>query len=49
MIYMDNERITKIEKGYRDMLAGRTVFAEKVFADIRKDYGLEGHHANEKR
>lgn len=39
----------EIEKGYQDMLAGRTVSAKKVFADIRKDYGLEGHHAKEKR
>ncbi|MBQ9608877.1 MAG: type II toxin-antitoxin system RelB/DinJ family antitoxin [Lachnospiraceae bacterium] len=30
----------EIEKGYADMLEGRTESAEKVFADIRKDYGL---------
>ena len=29
-----------LEKGYADMLAGRTEPAEKVFADIRRDYGL---------
>lgn len=39
----------EIEKGYQDMLAGRRVSAKKVFTDIRKDYGLEGHHAKEKR
>ena len=30
----------ELEKGYADMLAGRTEPAEKVFADIRKDYNL---------
>lgn len=30
----------EIEKGYADMVAGRTVPAEKAFADIRKKYGL---------
>lgn len=30
----------EIEKGYEDMAAGRTVPAEKAFADIRKKYGL---------
>lgn len=30
----------EIEKGYGDMLAGRTVPAEKAFADIRGKYGL---------
>lgn len=30
----------EIEKGYADMLAGRTEPAEKVFADMRRDYGL---------
>ena len=30
----------EMEKGYADMLAGRTESAEKVFADIRKDYNL---------
>ncbi|MCH5193881.1 MAG: type II toxin-antitoxin system RelB/DinJ family antitoxin [Oscillospiraceae bacterium] len=30
----------EIEKGYADMLAGRTEPAEKVFADIRKEYKL---------
>ena len=30
----------EIEKGYADMLAGRAEPAEKVFDDIRRDYGL---------
>lgn len=30
----------EIEKGYTDMLEGRTKSADKVFADIRRDYGL---------
>lgn len=30
----------EIEKGYADMLEGRTEPAEKVFADIRRDFGL---------
>ena len=30
----------EIEKGYKDMLEGRTESAEKVFADIRKEYNL---------
>ena len=40
---------TKIKKGYQDMSAGRTVSAKKVFADIRKKYGLEDHHVKEER
>lgn len=36
-----------IEIGYQDMLAGRIVPAKKVFADIRKDYGLEDYHVKE--
>lgn len=31
---------TEIEKGYADMIEGHTEPAEKVFADIRKDYDL---------
>ena len=31
---------TEIEKGYADMLAGYTESAEKVFADIRREYGI---------
>lgn len=30
----------ELEKGYADMVAGRTKPARQVFADIRKDYGL---------
>ena len=30
----------EIEKGYTDMLEGRTEPAGKVFHDIRRDYGL---------
>ena len=30
----------EIEKGYADMLAGKTKPADQVFADIRRDYGL---------
>lgn len=30
----------ELEKGYADMIAGRTKPARQVFADIRKDYGL---------
>lgn len=31
---------TELEKGYADIQAGHTKPAKKVFADIRKDYGL---------
>lgn len=31
---------TELEKGYTDMLAGRTKPARQAFADIRKDYSL---------
>ena len=30
----------ELQKGYDDMLAGRTRDAKQVFADIRRDYGL---------
>ena len=30
----------EIEKGYADVLAGYTEPAEKVFADIRREYGV---------
>lgn len=30
----------ELEKGYQDVLAGRTEPAGKVFDEIRKDYGL---------
>lgn len=29
-----------LEKGYQDVLAGRTKPAEQVFEEIRRDYGL---------
>ncbi|MBQ9275353.1 MAG: type II toxin-antitoxin system RelB/DinJ family antitoxin [Succinivibrio sp.] len=29
-----------LEKGYEDMLAGKTKSAQAVFANLRKDYGL---------
>ena len=31
---------TELQKGYDDVLAGRTKPADQVFAAIRKDYGL---------
>ena len=31
---------TELEKGYADMVAGRTKPASQVFADIRKDYNI---------
>lgn len=31
---------TEIEKGYMDMVEGRTCSAKQVFSDIHKDYGL---------
>ncbi len=30
----------ELEKGYSDMLEGRTMPAKQAFADIRRDYGL---------
>lgn len=30
----------ELEKGYVDMVAGKTKPAKQVFADIRKDYGI---------
>ena len=30
----------ELEKGYVDMVAGRTKSARQAFADIRKDYGI---------
>ena len=37
---INHTTISKLEKGYADMQAGRTKNAKKAFADIRKDYGL---------
>ena len=31
---------TELQKGYDDVLAGRTKTADQVFAAIRRDYGL---------
>ena len=36
----EDEINTELEKGYIDMLEGRTKSADKTFADIRKDYDL---------
>ena len=36
----ETELNAELEKGYADMLAGRTKSAKKTFADIRKDYGI---------
>jgi DNA-damage-inducible protein J len=31
---------TKLEKGYADMVSGKTKPVRQAFADIRKDYGI---------
>lgn len=36
----DADLNAELEKGYTDMLAGRTKSAKVAFADIRKDYSL---------
>ena len=36
----EEELNAELEKGYADMLEGRTKPARQAFADIRKDYGL---------
>lgn len=36
----EQELNVEIEKGYKDMLEGRTESAEKVFSDIRSDYSI---------
>lgn len=36
----EEELNEELEKGYADMLDGRTKPARKAFTDIRKDYGL---------
>ncbi len=36
----DEELNAELEKGYADMLAGRTEPAGEVFGNIRKDYSL---------
>jgi addiction module RelB/DinJ family antitoxin len=36
----EEELNAELEKGYADIVAGRTKPAKQAFADIRKDYGL---------
>lgn len=36
----EQELNAELQKGYDDMLAGRTKPASEVFASIRKDYGI---------
>lgn len=36
----ETELNAELEKGYTDMVAGRTKPVKQAFADIRKDYGL---------
>ena len=36
----ETELNVELEKGYADMIAGRTKPARQAFADIRKDYGI---------
>ncbi len=36
----DAELNVELEKGYADMVAGRTKSARQAFADMRKDYGI---------
>lgn len=36
----DEELNAELEKGYADIVAGRTRSAKNVFDDIRKDYGV---------
>ena len=36
----ETELNAELEKGYADMLAGKTKSARQTFSDIRKDYGL---------
>lgn len=38
---LTKEQMNKeLEKGYADMMAGKTKPAKRAFADIRKDYGV---------
>ena len=39
-VLTEAELNAELEKGYADMVAGRTKPARQAFADIRKDYGL---------
>lgn len=36
----ETELNTELEKGYADILEGRSKSAKQAFADIRKDYGI---------
>ena len=36
----ETELSAELEKGYADMLSGRTKPAKQVFADIRRDYKI---------
>lgn len=36
----ETEVNAELEKGYADMVAGRTKTARQTFADIRRDYGI---------
>lgn len=36
----ETEVNAELEKGYADMVAGRTKAARQTFADIRRDYGI---------
>ena len=36
----ETELNAELEKGYADMVAGRTKPARQAFSDIRKDYGI---------
>jgi addiction module RelB/DinJ family antitoxin len=36
----ETELNTELEKGYADMVAGKTQPARQAFANIRKDYGI---------
>lgn len=37
----EEELNAELEKGYADMIEGRTKEAHSVFEDIRKDYGIK--------
>ena len=39
-VLSEKELNDELEKGYANMLEGRVKSADKVFADIRRDYGI---------
>ena len=43
-VLSDEQMNAELEKGYTDMLAGRTAPADEVFAAIRRDYGKLHEH-----